>query len=69
MIIINNFGYDDLNRLTHGGTETDFRYFVYGQMLRLNPDFTAFSGTEAGNPYYFTGRELDSMDGGNCKLW
>ena len=32
-----------------------YEYDVYGQMRRLNPDFTAFSGTEAGNPYYFTG--------------
>lgn len=45
-----------------------YEYDVYGQMRRLNPDFTAFSGTEAGNPYYFTGRELDSFDTNALKL-
>ena len=46
-----------------------YEYDVYGQMRRLNPDFTAFSGTEAGNPYYFTGRELDTLDAGSCTLY
>ena len=40
-------------------------YDAYGKMTRLDPDFTAWSGTEAGNPYYFTGRRLDVLDNGN----
>jgi RHS repeat-associated protein len=46
-----------------------YEYDVYGQMRRLNPDFSAFSGTQAGNPYYFTGRELDTLDAGSCTLY
>ncbi len=44
-----------------------YEYDAYGQMTRLDPDFTAWSGTEAGNPYYFTGRRLDNMDNGSLK--
>ena len=44
-----------------------YEYDAYGKMTRLNPNFTAFSGTEAGNPYYFTGRELDVLDGGGLR--
>jgi RHS repeat-associated protein len=46
-----------------------YEYDVYGQMRRLNPDFSAFSGTQVGNPYYFTGRERDSLDAGSCTLY
>ncbi len=44
-----------------------YEYDAYGQMTRLDPDFTAWSGTEAGNPYYFTGRRLDTLDDGNLQ--
>ncbi len=37
-------------------------YDAYGKMTRLDPDFSAWSGTEAGNPYYFTGRRFDAFD-------
>ena len=36
-----------------------YEYDAYGKMTRLNSDFTAFTGTEAANPYYFTGRRPD----------
>ena len=45
-----------------------YEYDAYGSLTRLDPDFTAWSGTEAGNPYYFTGRRLDIFDSGNLKL-
>jgi RHS repeat-associated protein len=45
-----------------------YEYDAYGKMYRLNADFTDFSGTEAGNPYYFTGRELDSIDSNALKI-
>ena len=45
-----------------------YEYDAYGNMTRLDPDLTAWSGTEAGNPYYFTGRRLDVLDGGDLKI-
>ena len=42
-----------------------YEYDAYGKMTRYDPDFTAWSGSEAGNPYYFTGRRLDVLDDGN----
>jgi len=35
-----------------------YEYDAYGKMTRLDPDFTTWSGTEAGNPYFFTARRL-----------
>jgi RHS repeat-associated protein len=52
-----------------GGTIAErYEYDAYGKMYRQNADFTDFSGTEAGNPYYFTGRELDSIDSNALKI-
>ena len=45
-----------------------YEYDAYGKMTRLDPDFTAWSGAEAGNPYYFTGRNVDFLDNGNLIL-
>jgi YD repeat-containing protein len=42
-----------------------YEYDAYGKMTRLDGDFTTWSGTEAGNPYYFTGRRLDIIDNGS----
>ncbi len=45
-----------------------YEYDAYGRMTRFAPDFTAWSGIEAGNPYYFTGRRLDVLDDGDYKV-
>ena len=45
-----------------GTTLERYEYDVYGKLNRLNPDFSNWSGTPAGNPYYFTGRRLDEFD-------
>ena len=45
-----------------------YEYDAYGKMTRLDPDFTTWSGTEAGNPYYFTGRRLDVLDSDNLEV-
>ena len=47
-----------------GSVVERYEYDAYGKMTMLDPDFTAWSGTEAGNPYYFTGRRLDTLDSG-----
>ena len=47
-----------------GTVEERYEYDAYGRMARLDPDFTAWSGTPAGNPYYFTGQRLDELDSG-----
>lgn len=51
-----------------GTVEERYEYDAYGRMTRLDPDFTAWSGTPAGNPYYFTGQRLDDLDGDNHLL-
>lgn len=45
-----------------------YEYDAYGRMTRFDPDFTPWSGTEAGNPYYFTGRRLDVLDDGDLDI-
>ena len=45
-----------------------YEYDAYGNMTMLDHDFTTFSGTEAGNPYYFTSRRLDTLDGGDFEI-
>ncbi|MFC1783124.1 RHS repeat domain-containing protein, partial [Planctomycetota bacterium] len=45
-----------------------YEYDAYGKMTRFDPDFTEWSGTEAGNPYYFTGRRVDVLDDGDLTL-
>jgi hypothetical protein len=54
------FGYDSQSQTWV--IRERYEYDAYGKMYRLNADFTDFSGTEAGNRYTFTGRELDCID-------
>ena len=55
--------------LTDAGTVTErYEYDAYGKMAMLDPDFTAWSGIQAGNPYYFTGRRLDVLDEGKYEV-
>jgi RHS repeat-associated protein len=48
-----------------GSVVERYEYDAYGKLTRLDPDFTPWSGTEAGNPYYFTGQRLDALDNNN----
>jgi RHS repeat-associated protein len=58
--------YSPVALLAADGTVAErYEYNAYGRMTRLNYNFTTFTGTEAGNPYYFTGRSLDTLDGEN----
>jgi RHS repeat-associated protein len=45
-----------------------YEYDVYGQCRILSTNYELRTTSSYANPYYFTGRELDSMDGGSCKL-
>ncbi|MBI9019352.1 MAG: hypothetical protein JEZ07_19035 [Phycisphaerae bacterium] len=38
-------------------------YDSYGKPSKLNDNFTTFSGADTGNPYCFTGRRVDVLDG------
>jgi len=51
-----------------GSVEERYEYDAYGALTRFDDDFTTWSGTEAGNPYYFTGRRLDVLDDGDLKI-
>ncbi|MBI9019390.1 MAG: hypothetical protein JEZ07_19245 [Phycisphaerae bacterium] len=43
-------------------------YDSYGKPTKLNDNFTTFNGTDPGNPYLFTGRRVDVLDGGDKVL-
>jgi RHS repeat-associated protein len=45
-----------------------YEYDVYGQCRIYSTNYDPRTTSSYGNPYTFTGRELDSMDGGSCKL-
>jgi RHS repeat-associated protein len=58
--------YSPVALLAADGTVAErYEYNAYGRMTRLNYNFTTFSGSQAGNPYYFTGRSMDTLDGEN----
>jgi len=47
-----------------------YEYDAYGQLRYLDADFTlkASQSSSYDNPYYFTGRRLDTLDNGDLKL-
>jgi len=47
-----------------------YEYDAYGNCYVLEPNFAPDpdNKTDYGNPYYFTGRQLDALDGGNLKI-
>jgi len=51
-----------------GTIEERYEYDTYGNLIRFDPNFTPWSGTPAGNPYFFTGRRLDELDSGDLPL-
>ncbi|MCF7955979.1 MAG: RHS repeat-associated core domain-containing protein [Phycisphaerae bacterium] len=68
-LYIHNHLYSPTALMTLTGTVTErIEYDAYGKATRLNSDFMAFTGTEIGNPYYFTGRRLEVLDDGNYDI-
>jgi RHS repeat-associated protein len=45
-----------------------YEYDVYGTCRILAPDYSLLTSSQYGNPYTFTGRELDSVDGNALKV-
>ena len=43
-------------------------YDAYGEVQVLSSEFLVLSSSQYGNPYYFTGREVDWFDNGNLTL-
>jgi len=43
-------------------------YDAYGSVQILTSNFSPLTSSQYGNPYAFTGRELDTLDAGNCTL-
>jgi RHS repeat-associated protein len=44
-----------------------YDYDAYGATHIMDASYTARTASAVGNPYTFTGRELDTLDGGNLK--
>ena len=53
-----------------GLTVERYEYDAYGNCYVLEPNFAPDpdNKTDYGNPYYFTGRQLDFLDGGDLKI-
>jgi hypothetical protein len=53
-----------------GGAVERYEYDAYGKVKILDADFTddADNKSDYGNPYYFTGRQLDELDNGSLKI-
>jgi len=53
-----------------GSVEERYEYDAYGNCYVLEPNFAddPDGKSDYGNPYYFTGRRLDGLDGGNLKI-
>ncbi len=45
-----------------------YEYDAYGNCQIMDASYNPRSSSLYGNPYYFTGRELDFLDGGNLKI-
>ena len=45
-----------------------YEYDAYGQVTIMDGSYTPRSASNIGNPYTFTGRRLDVLDGGNLTL-
>ncbi|MCX5637101.1 MAG: hypothetical protein NTX52_05335, partial [Planctomycetota bacterium] len=46
-----------------------YEYDAYGKVRIMNANYVNLSYSLLGNTYYFTGRELDTLDAGNCTLY
>jgi RHS repeat-associated protein len=67
------YGHDHLYSPTalfesDGDVVERYEYDVYGACRILDSGYSLLSSSQYANPYYFTGRELDSMNGGSCKI-
>ncbi len=52
---------------TAGTVLERYDYDAYGATHIMDASYTARTASAVGNPYSFTGRELDTLDGGNLK--
>jgi RHS repeat-associated protein len=52
---------------TAGTVLERYDYDAYGTTHIMDASYTARTASAVGNPYSFTGRELDTLDGGNLK--
>jgi len=59
-----------LVQMYHLDLKERYEYDAYGNCYVLEPNFAPDpdNKTDYGNPYYFTGRQLDFLDGGNLKI-
>ena len=51
-----------------GAVVERYEYDAYGKVQILTPAFSPLTSSQYGNPYYFTGREVDWFDNGNLLL-
>jgi len=52
----------------NGTVAERYEYDAYGKVQILTANYEPRPTSSLANPYYFTGRELDTLDAGSCKL-
>jgi len=52
-----------------GAVVERYEYDAYGKVQILTSNFSPLTSSQHGNPYAFTGRELDTLDAGSRKLY
>ena len=57
--------HDSLGINPGGGVIKRYEYDAYGDVHIMDSLFNPMSGSTMSNPYYFTGRRLDKLDGGD----
>jgi hypothetical protein len=57
-----------LVQMYHLDLKERYEYDAYGNCQIMDASYNPRSSSLYGNPYYFTGRQLDFLDGGNLKI-
>ena len=61
--------YSPVALFANNGTVAErYEYDAYGKVQVLSSEFLVLSSSQYGNPYAFTGRELDTLDAGSLTL-
>ncbi len=57
-----------LVQMYHLDLKERYEYDAYGNCYIMDASYNPRSSSLYGNPYYFTGRQLDELDGGKLKI-
>jgi len=57
-----------LVQMYHLDLKERYEYDAYGNCQIMDASYNPRASSSYGNPYYFTGRDMDALDGGNLKV-